>query len=105
MHRHFGWKETDLNQLAGATVAGHLIECGTQVTGGISTDWSTLDTVNIGYPIVEIHSDGSCTVTKSPGTGARSTSLSSKSNCFMSLAIPGTIQVQLIASLLDPARG
>ena len=36
---HFGWRATDWDRLAGATVAGHLIECGTQVTGGISTDW------------------------------------------------------------------
>ena len=36
---HFGWNDTDHDRLAGATVAGHLIECGTQVTGGISTDW------------------------------------------------------------------
>src|SRR5204862_7439089 len=52
---HFGWDEIELDRLAGATVAGHLIECGTQVTGGISTDWLELpDVANIGFPIVEV---------------------------------------------------
>src|SRR3954452_391909 len=49
---HFGWSQTDWDRIAGATVAGHLIECGTQVTGGISTDWMKLDLSkgDIGYP-------------------------------------------------------
>lgn len=67
---HFGWSMQDYNKLAGATVAGHLIECGTQVTGGISTNWLTVpDIENIGFPVVEIHSDGSCIVTKPKNTG------------------------------------
>jgi hypothetical protein len=69
---HFGWNNNDYDTLAGATVAGHLIECGTQVTGGISTDWLDLpDPANIGFPIVEISGDGSCVVTKPAGTGGR----------------------------------
>lgn len=69
---HFGWSWTDLDRIAGATVAGHLIECGTQVTGGISTDWLDLpDPFHTGFPIVEVASDGSCSVTKPPGTGGR----------------------------------
>jgi hypothetical protein len=69
---HFGWQAGDYDRIAGATVAGHLIECGAQVTGGISTDWLTLsDPAHIGYPIVEISADGSCVVTKPPGTGGR----------------------------------
>lgn len=69
---HFGWKWEDYNRLAGATIAGHLIECGTQVTGGISTDWLTLqDPVNIGYPIAEISEDGSCVITKPERTGGK----------------------------------
>ena len=52
---YFGWKDNDRDRLAGATVAGHLIECGTQVTGGISTDWLEVpDVAHIGFPIVEI---------------------------------------------------
>ena len=67
---HFGWRPDDWDRLAGATVAGHLIECGTQVTGGISTDWLDLPTIrDIGYPIVEVAADGSCVVTKPAGTG------------------------------------
>ena len=62
---HFGWNENELDRLAGATVAGHLIECGTQVTGGISTDWLDVpDAAHIGFPIVEVSDDGSCIVTK-----------------------------------------
>jgi hypothetical protein len=71
VHR-FGWSSTDWDRLAGATVAGHLIECGTQVTGGISTDWLDLPPGrDIGYPIVEVAADGSCIVTKPAGTGGR----------------------------------
>jgi acyclic terpene utilization AtuA family protein len=66
---HFNWPADDWNRIAGATVAGHLIECGTQVTGGISTNWMNLNASNIGYPIVEISADGSCVVTKPAGTG------------------------------------
>ena len=68
---HFGWKPDDWGRLAGATVAGHLIECGTQVTGGISTNWLDIDPFNIGYPIVEVSPDGSCVVTKPASTGGR----------------------------------
>ena len=71
---HFGWNENELDRLAGATVAGHLIECGTQVTGGISTDWLDVpDAAHIGFPIVEVSDDGSCIVTKPRGTGGRVT--------------------------------
>src|SRR5690349_17194149 len=53
----FGWKPEDYSRIAGATVAGHLIECGTQVTGGISTDWLAINSRDIGYPIVEVSED------------------------------------------------
>jgi hypothetical protein len=69
---HFGWESDDYDRIAGATIAGHLIECGTQVTGGISTDWLTLpNPADIGFPVVEVSPDGSCVVTKPPGTGGR----------------------------------
>lgn len=62
---HFGWSLEDYDRIAGATVAGHLIECGTQVTGGISTHWLDLENpAHIGFPIVEISQDGSFVVTK-----------------------------------------
>jgi len=67
---HFGWKWDEHDRIAGATVAGHLIECGTQVTGGISTHWLDVpDTTHLGFPIVEVASDGSCVVTKPRGSG------------------------------------
>ncbi|MBM3972431.1 MAG: DUF1446 domain-containing protein [Planctomycetes bacterium] len=67
---HFGWSLTDWDRLAGATVAGHLIECGVQVTGGISTDWLEMpDSADLSFPIVEVADDGSCVVTKPADTG------------------------------------
>ena len=66
----FGWDMNDHDRIAGATVAGHLIECGTQVTGGISTDWLEIpDPANIGFPVVEVNADGSCVVTKPRRSG------------------------------------
>ncbi len=66
----FGWDWNDHDRIAGGTIAGHLIECGTQVTGGISTDWLEIpDPANIGFPIVEVSSDGTCVVTKPKRTG------------------------------------
>ncbi len=68
--QHFGWSLTDWDRLAGATVAGHLIECGVQVTGGISTDWLEMpDAADLSFPIVEVAEDGSCVVTKPTETG------------------------------------
>lgn len=88
---HFGWDLSQYDRLAGATVAGHLIECGTQVTGGISTDWLDIpDPANIGYPIVEVSEDGSCVVTKPQGTGGRVSEQS--------------VKEQLLYELGDPAR-
>lgn len=69
---HFDWTWSDYHRLAQATIAGHLIECGTQVTGGISDDWLNLsDLGQIGFPIVEMSSDGSFVVTKPAGSGGR----------------------------------
>ncbi len=66
----FGWDWNDHDRIGGATIAGHLIECGTQVTGGISTDWLAIpDPPNIGFPVVEVSSDGACVVTKPKRTG------------------------------------
>lgn len=67
---HFGWKLNEYERLAGATVAGHLIECGTQVTGGILTDWLNVPRpADMGFPVAEIAEEGSCVMTKPPGTG------------------------------------
>ena len=68
----FGWTRDDLDQLAAGTVAGHILECGAQCTGGNYTDWQDIPNMGmIGYPIVEARPDGSFTVTKHAGTGGR----------------------------------
>src|SRR4051794_11912563 len=86
---HFGWRPEDWDRLAGATVAAHLIECGTQVTGGISTDWLTLPADrDIGYPIVEVAADGSCVVTKPAGTGGRVDERAIKEQLLYEIADP-----------------
>ncbi len=67
---HFGWTRTDFDQLAGAVAAGHVIECGTQATGGNYSFFREIpDLIHPGFPIAEIHSDGSSVITKHPGTG------------------------------------
>lgn len=68
----FGWQWDDYDKLAQATLAGHLIECGTQVTGGISTNWPSMtDIAHIGYPIVEVHQNGDFIITKPANTGGK----------------------------------
>jgi hypothetical protein len=67
---HFGWDREAYDALAGATVAGHVLECGTQATGGNYCFLDELpDTRPPGFPLAEIAADGSCVVTKHPGTG------------------------------------
>ena len=67
---HFGWTLEQYDELAGGSLAGHIIECGCQATGGLFTDWQSVpDWAHIGYPIVEVAVDGSFCVGKPPGTG------------------------------------
>ena len=69
MHE-FRWSADDYDRLAQGSLAGHIIECGCQATGGLHTDWEAVpDWAHIGYPIVECHSDGSFVATKPAGTG------------------------------------
>ncbi len=87
----FGWAWDDWQQLGGATVAGHLIECGAQVTGGMYSDWNeSIPLGNIGYPIAEVRDDGSCVITKPPGTGGT--------------VNIGTVSEQLVYEIGDPAK-
>jgi hypothetical protein len=72
--RHeFGWKAAQWDQLAAGIVAGHIIECGAQCSGGNCLyDWQSIpDLANVGYPLVEACADGSFVVTKHPNTGGR----------------------------------
>jgi len=90
IHGH-GWRGTEVDRLAGATVAGHLTECGTQVTGGIWTDWLGLaDAGDIGFPVAEVEADGSLVITKPAGTGGA-----------VNLA---TVKEQLVYEIGDPAN-
>jgi hypothetical protein len=67
---HFNWSRTDFDALAGATVAGHVIECGAQATGGNFAFFTEIaDLTHAGFPIAEISADGSSVITKHPGTG------------------------------------
>lgn len=86
----FGWGPDDHDLLAAGTLAGHLLECGAQVTGGTFTDWRDVpDWANIGYPIGECRPDGSLVITKPDGTGG--------------LVSVGTVAEQLLYEVSDPA--
>jgi hypothetical protein len=86
---HFGWKWDDWPRLAGASAAGHLIECGAQATGGLWHRWDQLDDpAGIGYPIAEIEADGSCVIAKPEGTGG--------------LVSVNTVTEQLLYEIDDP---
>lgn len=66
---HFGWGPEDHDALAGAVVAGHVLECGTQATGGNYSFFRGHDIRRPGFPLAEIHADGSSVITKHDGTG------------------------------------
>lgn len=67
---HFGWAPSDVDAIAGAVSAGHVIECGTQATGGNFAFFGAVpDLMHPGFPIAEIEADGSSVITKHPGTG------------------------------------
>jgi hypothetical protein len=86
----FGWTPEDYNSLAAGSLAGHLLECACQATGGLHTDWEDVpDWPNIGYPIAEARGDGSFSITKPPGTGG--------------LVNRATVGEQLLYEIGDPA--
>lgn len=87
---HFGWGREDWDRLAGAVVTGHLLECGTQVTGG---NYSFVqdevpDPLRMGFPLAEVFQDGSSLITKHPGTGGAVT--------------VGTVTAQLLYEIAGP---
>lgn len=88
MHE-FGWTATDYDQLSAGSLAGHVIECGAQGSGGLFTDWEDVpDWAHIGYPIVECAADGSFVVTKPDGTGG--------------LVSPAVVAEQILYEVGDP---
>jgi hypothetical protein len=86
----FGWQPDNYDRLAMGSLAGHIIECGPQATGGIFTDWraSAANWDDIGYPIVECAPDGSFVVSKAPATGG--------------LVSPATVAEQITYEVHDP---
>ncbi|QWC90822.1 acyclic terpene utilization AtuA family protein [Cupriavidus metallidurans] len=89
MHE-FGWQPDDYDRLAQGSLAGHIIECGCQATGGLHTDWESVpDWPNIGYPVVECRDDGSFVVGKPPATGG--------------LVSTATVGEQVLYEIGDPA--
>lgn len=90
---HYGWACDDWDRLGRATMVGHLLECGTQVTGGYFADPGYKDVPGLdqlGYPIAEIDADGHCTLFKPQGTGG----------CIT----PATVKEQLLYEIHDPAQ-
>ena len=86
----FGWRCDDLDQLAAGSLAGHILECGAQATGGLFTDWTEVpDWAHIGYPIAECEASGAFVVTKPEGTGG--------------LCSTATVGEQILYEIGDPA--
>lgn len=89
---HYGWRSDDWDRVARATMAGHLLECGAQVTGGYYADPAVKDVSGLerlGYPIAEIDEDGVCTIGKPAGTGG--------------IVDQHTVKEQLLYEVHDPA--
>ncbi|MET7466919.1 acyclic terpene utilization AtuA family protein [Nonomuraea sp. NPDC005501] len=85
----YGWGPDDLDALAGSVVAGHVIECGCQATGGNYAFFQEVpDLAHCGFPIAELHADGSSVITKHPGTGG--------------LVSVGTVTAQLVYEIAGP---
>jgi len=85
----FGWSEIDYDLLSAGTLVGHIVECGPQGTGGLHTDWWTVPGWdNMGYPVAEIHRDGTAIITKPDGTGG--------------LVTPATVSEQILYEIGDP---
>ena len=89
MIHEFGWSFEDYDLMATGTIAGHIIECGGQVSGGNFTDWETVeDLVNIGFPIIEAHPDGTFYVTKHAGTGGLVSEMTVKEQLLYEIGNP-----------------
>lgn len=89
---HYGWGAEEWDKLAGGTMAGHLLECGAQVTGGYFADPGKKDVPgleDVGFPIAEIFADGTCIITKAAGTGG--------------IVDCRTVKEQLLYEVHDPA--
>lgn len=89
--REFGWNRDEYDRLASGVIAGHILECGTQATGGIFLgNWQDIDFENIGYPIADVEPSGDFVVTKPEGTGGAVTE--------------ATVAEQLVYEIKDPTQ-
>jgi hypothetical protein len=85
----FGWTAEQYDLLAAGTIAGHIIECGAQACGGISTGWLDLPgNEDVGFPVVEVSEDGGIVVTKPAGTGGRVTEHTVKEQLLYEIGDP-----------------
>lgn len=88
---HFGWSMDDYDRLAAGSLVGHILECSTQTTGGLYTDWWQVPGwENMGFPVAECSADGSFVLTKPPGTGG--------------LILPTVAAEQMLYEIGDPAN-
>lgn len=88
---HFGWQSTDYDRLAAGSLVGHIVECTTQTTGGLFTDWWKVPGwEDMGYPIAECEADGSFVLSKAQGTGG--------------LITPLVVAEQMLYEVTDPAN-
>lgn len=93
LRHHFSWPETDWRLMGAGTMVGHLLECGTQITGGYFADpphKMVPDLANVGYPIAEVDTDGNAVITKLPRDGG--------------MVTPATVKEQLFYEVHDPTR-
>ena len=90
LRHEFGWGTEDWDKLAAGIIAGHIIECGAQCSGGNCLyDWRNIpDLANIGYPIVEAKADGTFTIVKHPNTGGRINVQSVSEQCVYEMGDP-----------------
>ena len=92
LRHEFGWRADDWDKLAAGIIAGHIIECGAQCSGGNCLyDWRNIpDLANIGYPIVEAKADGTFTIVKHPNTGGRINVPSISEQCVYEMGDPNS---------------
>ncbi len=98
MMHEFGWAPSDWDRMAAGVIAGHIIECGAQATGGNFTDWPLVKSYrNMGFPIVEAEPDGSFVVTKHPGTGGLVTVHTVSEQLVYEMGTPGYLSPDVVA--------
>eukprot|EP01059_Diplonema_ambulator_P035513 TRINITY_DN8375_c0_g1_i1.p1 TRINITY_DN8375_c0_g1~~TRINITY_DN8375_c0_g1_i1.p1 ORF type:complete len:598 (+),score=200.83 TRINITY_DN8375_c0_g1_i1:519-2312(+) len=93
----FGWKSSEYNKLASGTLAGHLVECGAQGTGGLFTDYQKVEWTNIGYPIIKVYSSGDFLLTKPKGTDGYVCPASATEQMLYEIGDPGAYHVPDVA--------